>query len=93
MLAHSLSAPTTLAATGSSELVDKLHSVAATIDDCKWVANALHLSAASGNDIAPHETSKRTEGVSRILFTTLRKASNDILELVEVLESGKGLKS
>jgi hypothetical protein len=85
--------PLTTLSAGCSELVDKLHSVAAAIDDCKWVANALHLSAASGNDIAPHETSKRTEGVSRILFMTLRKASNDILELVEVLENEKGVKS
>lgn len=89
MPAPSLSTPPAC----SRELVDRLHSVAATIDDCKWVANALHLSASSADESAAHEANTRMAGVSRMLFTVLRKASNDILNLVEVLENRKGAKS
>jgi hypothetical protein len=85
MPAPSLTTPSA----SSSELVNKLHSVAATIDDCKWVANALHLSASSADESAAHEANTRTAGVSRILFTALRKASNDILNIIEVLEVAK----
>jgi hypothetical protein len=82
--------PLTTPSASSSELVGKLHSVAATIDDCKWVANALHLSASSTDVSASHEANTRMAGVSRILFTNLRKASNDILYIIEVLEAGRG---
>jgi len=87
MANQSLSTSSTLAPPSFKELADKLYAVAAVIDDCKWVADALHLSASSTSVSASHEANKRMEGVSRILFTVLREASNDILNLVEVLEN------
>jgi hypothetical protein len=85
----SLSTPPTPASADFEECVETLHSVAAVINDCRWVADALHLSASSTSVNAPHDANKRMEGVSRMLFTILHKANNDILNIVEVLESGK----
>jgi len=93
MTDQSLFAPSKPASIDFQEFVDKLRSVAVAINDCKWVANALHLSVSPANDSTPHETSKRMQGVSRVLFTTLRKANNDILNLVDFLESRKGSES
>ena len=93
MTDQSFSAPSAPAFADSRELIEKLYSVATVIDDCKWVANALHLSASSVNESASHETNHRMKGVSRALFTTLRKASNDILALIEVLERRKEAES
>ena len=83
---QSLTTPSTPTPPSFQELADKLYSVAATIDDCNWVANALHLSASSTDVSAPHEANKRMQGVSRILFTILQEANNDILNIVEAIE-------
>ena len=56
------------------------------IDDCKWVTNALHLSASSTSSNASHGATSRMEGVTRILYTLLWEASKDILELAEAFE-------
>jgi len=93
MTDQSFSTPSAPALADSQELITRLQAAVAVIDDCRWVANALHLSASSDNESAPHETGKRMQGVSRVLFTTLRKASHDILALVEMLESRKAPES
>jgi len=86
---QSLTTPSTPTPPSSQELLDKLHAVVAIIDDCKWTANALHLSASSIHGSEPRETNWRMKGVSRVLFTTLGKASNDILALIEILARRK----
>ncbi len=60
--------------------------VATVIDDCKWVVNALHLSASSTNATASRETNGRMEGVTRILYTILWETGKDILKLAEAFE-------
>ena len=83
---QSLSTPSTLASASFQDLIERLHSVATVIDDCKWVANALHLSATSTSSNASHGATSRMEGVTRILYTLLWEASKDILELAEAFE-------
>ena len=78
--------PSTLASPSFQDLIERLHSVATVIDDCKWVANALHLSASSTSSNASHGAASRMEGVTRILYTLLWEASKDILELAEAFE-------
>jgi len=83
---QSPSTPSTLASASFQDLIERLHSVATVIDDCKWVANALHLSASSTSTDASHGATSRMEGVTRILFTILWEASKDILRLTEAFE-------
>jgi hypothetical protein len=83
---QSLSTPSTLTSASFQELIENLYSVATVIDDCKWVANALHLSASSTRINASREANGRMEGDTRILFTLLWEASKDILELAEAFE-------
>ena len=68
------------------ELTVNLYAVAAVIDDCKWTANALYQSASSSNIGTPHEANKRMVDFSKILFTTLREVSNEIVNLAEAFE-------
>ena len=78
--------PTAPASASFPDLIERLYSVATVIDDCKWVANALHLSASSTNIIASRETNGRMEGVTRVLYTILWEAGKDILKLAEAFE-------
>ena len=86
MSSESLSTPSTPTSASFQDLIERLHSVATVIDDCKWVANALHLSASSTSSNASHGATSRMEGVTRILYTLLWEASKDILELAEAFE-------
>jgi len=93
---QSLSTPSTSTFPSFQELTNKLYSVATVVDDCKWVANALHLSASSSAISTSHEAyeaSKRMQGVSRILFTILQEAGNDMLNLAEAFEKRGEVKS
>ena len=83
---QSLSTPSTLASASFPDLIERLYSVATVIDDCKWVANALHLSASSTSVGASRETNGRLEGVTRILYTILWETGKDILKLAEAFE-------
>jgi len=83
---QSLSTPSTLATASFQDLIERLYSVATVIDDCKWVANALHLSASSTSADASRGTNSRMEGVTRVLYTILWEAGKDILKLAEAFE-------
>ena len=96
MADQSLSTPSALATSSFQELVDDLYVAAALIDDCKWIANALHRSASSSNISTPHEAHeahKRMEEVSKNLFTILWEVSNEILRLAEAFEKEGKAKS
>ena len=84
---QSISTPPALASAGFQELADKLYSVGAVVDDCKWVVDALCRSATSTRGSTPHEAQERMQGVSRTLFAILREASTDIFDLAEALEN------
>ena len=75
------------------ELVDNLYSIAAVIDDCKWIANALYRSTSSSNVSTPDEVGKRMEEVSKNLFTILWEMSNEILKLAEAFGKEGEVKS
>ena len=83
---QSPSTPSTLASASFQDLIERLYSVATVIDDCKWAANALHLSASSTSSNASHGATSRMEGVTRILYTLLWEAGKDILKLAEAFE-------
>jgi len=91
MSSESLSTPSTLASASFQDLIERLYSVATVIDDCKWVANALHLSASSTNITASREANGRMEGVTRILYTLLWEAGKDILKLAEAFEDKRAV--
>ena len=78
--------PSTLASASFPDLIERLYSIATVIDDCKWVANALHLSAFSTSVDASRGIDSRMEGVTRILYTLLWETGKDILELAGAFE-------
>ena len=83
---QSISLPSTLAFSSFQKFVDNLYAIAALIDDCKRLTNALYQSASSSNISTPHEVNKCMEEVSKNLFTMLWEVSNEILSLAEAFE-------
>ena len=90
---QSLSAPSAPTFSDFQKLVDNLYAIAAHINDCKRVTNAMYQSASSSDIGAPYEINRCMEDVSKNLFTMLWEVSNEILSLAEAFEKRGEAKS
>ena len=93
MADQSLSTPSAPTFTDFQKLVDNLYAIAAHIDDCKRLTNAMYQSASSNDTSASHEINKCMEDVSKSLFTMLWEVSNEILSLAEAFEKRREAES
>ncbi|MCL2020823.1 MAG: hypothetical protein FWG81_01645 [Betaproteobacteria bacterium] len=65
----------------------QLREIGAHLDDCRWVAESLFLSASSSWVYAGAEANSRAEGGAKILARLLRDASDRAFDLAEAYES------